>query len=359
VRILAVAREPAELTRVTTLLKELGHDVRSAKSDAEAREALNTAQPQIVVVGLELPAPVALELIRHIRRQSTQHWPYVMALSRPGHEDHLDAAYVAGCDGDLRAPLSSVHVKSRLASAERICGRLDPRASSAPAGAPVPATPATPFDPVIRSTAWQSMASELKNMASTFLGIDAARAAIESAPKALTLARGILLSNVEHQLELRVGLATDAAGANALTVHMFGEANPELEGDMLGELANMAMGTLKTALARDELPFTGGLPEIVSPAQYYEFGATSQHQEAFVLVAQGARVIVRVGLTCRKNALIPVMSLREGMVLGKDVFNARGMLLVGAGTRLSSTAAERLRQALPEKQSVEVASGIT
>lgn len=351
--ILAISRDAAELSRASTLLRELGHQVRTAKTDAEARAEMAANLPQVVLLALDLPQPAALELIKHVRKVPLPAFPYVMALAKPLQDEPLDQAYLAGCDGELRAPLSAAHVKARLATVERLCARLDPRAV-------VPANlPKTPFDPVIRSPAWGKMSDDLQAMATSFLGVEAKLAAVETAPGELSLARGILLSNVDHQLELRVGLATDKAGARALTMHMFGEDNGELQSDMLGELANMAMGALKASLAKESLAFTGGLPETVPADRFYQFGATSQHQASFVLVSGGVRLLVRIGLASKMNALVPASALREGMVLGKDVFNARGMLLAGAGTRLSSTAAERLRQALPEKQSVEVAAGVT
>jgi hypothetical protein len=171
------------------------------------------------------------------------------------------------------------------------------------------------------------------------------------------LASGIILSNVEHQLELRVALAADSTSANALAMHMFGEAGPGLEADMLGEIANQSMGVLKTAFGRERFSFIGGLPEAISPEGFYQFGATCPHQVSFALVVEGARILVRVGVRSKRNSQVLGTSLVEGMVLAKDVFNARGMLLLAGGTRLSLTAIERLRGSLAPKQLVEVAAG--
>ena len=82
-----------------------------------------------------------------------------------------------------------------------------------------------------------------------------------------------------------------------------------------------------------------------------------ERQELFALIVQGKTLLVRVGIRSRRNVLLVPGRLKEGMVLAKDLFNARGILLTRAGTRLSSTMVERLQSTLPNKQPIEVSPG--
>lgn len=136
-------------------------------------------------------------------------------------------------------------------------------------------------------------------------------------------------------------------------MHLFGEGE-DLVSDMLGELCNVFMGTLKSTLSAENIPYTGGLPSAVEPELILRPQVTYQHQSAFVLHLSDARLVVHVGLRSKANSFVPLKSLAEGMVLAKDVFNMRGVMLVTSGTRLSSSMVEKLRTNLDPKIKVEV-----
>jgi hypothetical protein len=147
----------------------------------------------------------------------------------------------------------------------------------------------------------------------------------------------------------------DTLSARSLAVQVFGEDSSDLEADMLGELANMSMGALKASFNREAISFTGGLPEAIHRDELPQFSANCAYLETFTLAVADAHIVVRIGILSKKNESVKASSLCEGMVLAKNVFNANGMLLLSAGTRLSSTAIQRLRQSLDKTQSVEVA----
>ncbi|MEZ4221956.1 MAG: hypothetical protein R3B13_13570 [Polyangiaceae bacterium] len=373
-RILLVDRDLGDLTRVHSALRELGHDVVTAKTEREASQRLSAGLPEVVLVDGKLPPADTLSFVKEVRSRSADHYVYVYLLNRALPEAHLEAAYLAGCDGEIPKPTTLAQLRSRLLVAERLLPRLGVGASkSAEAAAPDASAPAqeasgarslaeapadSPLAAVTSSNVWRSTPHEFQNVAGTFLMLPVSASHTDADLSGLRVTAGIVLSNPELQLEMRVALGVDAASAEALTVHLFGEDSAELEGDMLGELANMFMGGLKDGFSRESLAFTGGLPENFEPGAFLDYTKNCQIVEGFVLVAEGARIAIRVGVSSKKNQSVGAAGLREGMVLAKDVFNARGMLLVTAGTRLSSTMADRLRQALPAKQTVEVAPGV-
>ena len=125
---------------------------------------------------------------------------------------------------------------------------------------------------------------------------------------------------------------------------------------MLGEFANISIGALKTSFGEASLAFTTGLPESVPPQKFSEFAGSCRLQRNFALVMANARVLVRLGVRSKKNLTVAAMSLREGMVVAKDILNGKGALLLRAGTRLSETTVENLRHALGPKSPIEVAA---
>ena len=365
-RVLVVDRDLGDTARTSAALRELGHEVVSAKTELEANRRIAAKVPDVVLVDAQLPPADAIRFIHELRSRVLPHYVYVFLMTQGLAETHLRAAYEAGCDGELHKPLSAGQLAARLVAPHRILeleaellrrAGVDLPAESTRVPSSAGDEPATPLDAVAASDAWQSMQKELKGVVDTFLMLDVAVDAPAPDTADVAIASGILLSNAEHQLEVRLAVAMDAHSAQSLTAHVFGEDSAELEGDMLSELANMGMGALKESFSQGAFAFTGGLPEPLPPDHLYHYSATCQRQESFVLSAQGASIVVRIGLCSKQNVKVTADTLREGMVLAKDVFNARGMLLLGAGTRISSTMAERLKHALVPKHPIEVAPG--
>jgi hypothetical protein len=76
-----------------------------------------------------------------------------------------------------------------------------------------------------------------------------------------------------------------------------------------------------------------------------------------VPVSGGRHCLAIVGeIRSLANARVPASKLREGMVLTHDLRNESGALVVTAGSRLTSSTAERVAKLLGDRFSVEVAS---
>lgn len=214
---------------------------------------------------------------------------------------------------------------------------------------------------ISHSTAWYSMPRDLQSVSSTFLNmkmsVSIGGADVNVAE--ISYAKGILLANGTHQVEIQLAMATDKNSAENLARHMFGEISSDLGGDLLGELVNVSMGGLRTSFARESYPFTGGLPESFAPERFNQFGATSKRHMTFSLLVEGITIAVRICIGFKANAMVPVGSLCEGMFVAKDVLTAQGMVYVKEGTRLTSTMVDRLRVAFEHECPVEVALGAT
>lgn len=418
-KILAVHPDPLEQGRLAAALRELGHEVRQAQSDTEARDQLST-RPDVLVVSAGLKA--AAGLIRDIRRPGGRPYLYVLMLATATEQAELLAAYEAGCDSDARAPASPADLRARLLAAERTITRVGALAKllaaertsslvgaptaangavcpAAPAEAAGPATPAeaktSPVSPMVHaaprgpptptasphparggpepasraalppaqdpvalvasSTPWRTIGEKLRATAHGFLNQEVSVEAREQVVVKPEVAAGIRLINVQHELEMFLAMAVSSETAGKLCSHLFGKQAPELAADMLGELINVCMGVLKNSFNEQSLAFSSALPQTMDAEHFQLVGADAPLHEAFSLAVAGGAIHVHLAVCIRKNEPVTVADLREGMIVANDVIDDHGMLLLKAGALLSSWAAERLREGLADDQTLTVA----
>lgn len=105
-RILIVEDNPANMTLAVFLLESAGHVVISA-TDAEAGLTLaRDAQPQLILMDIQLPGMDGLEAIRLLKQgEATRAIPVIAltALAMKGDEERIRAA---GSDGYIAKPLA-------------------------------------------------------------------------------------------------------------------------------------------------------------------------------------------------------------------------------------------------------------
>jgi two-component system cell cycle response regulator DivK len=104
--ILVVEDNPANMTLAIFLLESAGHSVLCA-IDAEAGLTLaRQAQPQLILMDIQLPGMDGLEATRLLKREeATRAIPVIAltALAMKGDEERIRAA---GCDGYIAKPLA-------------------------------------------------------------------------------------------------------------------------------------------------------------------------------------------------------------------------------------------------------------
>lgn len=360
-RILIVAGDD-EAAGLAEALRTGGHDVWTASTDAEALGVRAERGLDLAIVSAAQQGDGPIASIRAL--QITTPRPYVLLLHPSLSDEYIVRALEAGADADLKSPLTPKYLAARLGAVERR-STLPPQSAAMPSfGGLLPAALRPPngslrvmpsaLESTVRSVTWITAAEQMASAASKFLTLPVGWDVLPGTPPAASIGACIVLLDAQQQLEMRIAMAADAASARALAVHLFGVEGEDLALDVMTELANILMGTLKTAFSGENLSFTGGLPmeipveEVLRPAMPFKF------QEAVVFTIADARLVVHLGLRSRANEFLPTARLREGMVVAKDVFSARGMLLLDGGTRLSSHMVERLRAALPAQHSVEV-----
>jgi len=129
-----VVEDAPEFTRVvTTVLRNAGHQVRTAGSIAEALDELSISSPDVVILDLGLPDGDGLDLCRMIRERYSA---YVLMLTgRDGEVDKL-LGFRLGADDYVTKPFSARELAARVeallrrpradvaAEAERVFGDL-------------------------------------------------------------------------------------------------------------------------------------------------------------------------------------------------------------------------------------------
>jgi chemosensory pili system protein ChpA (sensor histidine kinase/response regulator) len=96
------------------LVGDAGFEVRTARDGLEAIELLNTIQPDLLLVDLEMPRMNGLELTNHVRAQTrTQQMPIIMITSR-STQKHRQEAENAGVDLYITKPVADDELLAQI-----------------------------------------------------------------------------------------------------------------------------------------------------------------------------------------------------------------------------------------------------
>jgi CheY-like chemotaxis protein len=372
-RVLVVAAS-TEASAVAEGLRSGGHDVWMVEDEAQARAVRAERPLDLAIVATSEVSERPLAVIRTLLASGRR--PYVLLLHPSLPDDFIVRALEAGADADLKSPLTPQYLAARLGAVERRSAlppttegplmaslppadgraRLDSRLPGAARGSPSLIPGAGPLSSAAGSGTWSTAAEQMADAASRFLALPVGWDSLPASGAAPSVAVGIVLLDAQQHLELRIALGADPSSARALAVHLFGADGEDLGPDVMNELANILMGTLKTSFAGEGLTFTSGLPAEIPAEEVLRPSAPYQAQEALLFTLAEARLVVHIALRARANQLVITLRLEEGMVLAKHVFHPRGMLLVDAGTRLSQHTVERMRASLPGTYRIEVST---
>ena len=114
-RILIVDDDPACIVLLTTVLREIGAEVRGVSEASEALRAFHQFEPDIVLLDLHMPAPDGFEILRSLRmpRAFAGYLP-VVVLTADTSLDARDLALELGADDFLNKPLDRTEIAVRV-----------------------------------------------------------------------------------------------------------------------------------------------------------------------------------------------------------------------------------------------------
>lgn len=122
-RILVVDDFPDAANVACMLLKILGHEVVAAYNGQGCLDALDTFDPDILILDIGLPDLSGYEVVRKIRQHPIHHELYVAAITGWGQPEDRVKALAAGFDLHVLKPVDADKIMAIISAAEG-SGRL-------------------------------------------------------------------------------------------------------------------------------------------------------------------------------------------------------------------------------------------
>jgi CheY-like chemotaxis protein len=374
-RVLVVADIELEAKLLVRALADFGFTNLTHRTDvAGALAAIESAAPQIIITDLVLGASDGFDLVRAVRARA-DHYIYVIMMGGTRTDARLREAFEVGVDDFVVKPLHAEEMIARLRAGVRIVElearlrirskeletalrRIDVSAAqralakaSATSGAVAIAADGGGLSGLLGSKGWRGAEELFAKTLADFLQMPAVPTAIGEQPGSPFVA-DVLLLEPARQLEIGVSVLADDASMRVMATHLLGDDDPEGARALVLEIGNMMMGALKAALIADGHTFTAGIPSAMDFAQAREALDAHPIRHRFAVACGESKLELWVRAREKINSQISGRSLVEGMVIGEDLHDTGGMLLLRAGTRLSQTAAVRLARLAPELEVV-------
>jgi CheY-like chemotaxis protein len=343
-------------------------DVASAIVEIEANP------PRLVITDLNLDGGSGSELTRYIRRLDSSAYIYVIMLTASGDDEVLRACFEAGVDDFIEKPFRSEAIVARMHAGERILElettlrtksreletalrRIDIAATqralakAAEAVSSTPAAGATPLDALLGTETWRDAEHLLTRAMAEFFQLPFAAVRTREKHHDPFVAE-ISLSEPTQQLELGLTVVVETEAMKRLGATLLGDEDLEGAQALILEVANILMGTLKTAFTAHAFTFTGGIPVTEQFAQSRATFDRSIVRSRMAIGAADDEVELWLRVKEKSNITMRGRQLREGLVVGEDVRDPQGALLVKSGSRLTQTAAERIARLMPDLEVV-------
>ncbi|MFZ5896559.1 MAG: response regulator [Myxococcota bacterium] len=105
--ILIVDDNPANLKLVSFLLSSRGYEVHTAASAAQALALLQTLNPRVILMDIQLPGMDGLELTRLLKSKASLQNTLIVAVTAFAMKGDEAKALAAGCDAYVTKPIDT------------------------------------------------------------------------------------------------------------------------------------------------------------------------------------------------------------------------------------------------------------
>jgi DNA-binding response OmpR family regulator len=112
-RVLIAEDEPSILTLLEFLMRQSGHETRSASDGEEALALVATFRPHLVLLDIMLPRRSGLDVCKLIRAEPAFAGMKVLMLTAKGGRKDIQAGFEAGADEYLTKPFSTQDLVER------------------------------------------------------------------------------------------------------------------------------------------------------------------------------------------------------------------------------------------------------
>jgi CheY-like chemotaxis protein len=112
--ILVIERDPAQRDRLARWLARGGHWVVTAADGAQGLTYARTAQFDLIVLDMPVPAAEGLDMVRRLRAAPTTAETRVLALIASSGEGSAEQCRAAGCDDAEPQPLDLPRLQAKI-----------------------------------------------------------------------------------------------------------------------------------------------------------------------------------------------------------------------------------------------------
>jgi len=301
------------------------HEVEYAHDPTSALSLIERRSPDVVLVASTLAGASGADLVKRIRIQDVAPRAYVVMTSALPASGDIRAAFAAGADDFMKKPFSHEELFARVDGANR----LRARGPSAPS--PVQLEVSGLVDGGAADVA-------ICRDVAVMFGLEL-QPQLGGAMARAVFASRLSLSVASAGVEVVIGVGADEPSSRALAAALLGgvAASSAEMNDLMRELANLAGGAFKQVAVGVGLQFTMGLAVDVAPSSLPSVARTPRRAWVAAAGDGSLRVEFEIEVRARENKRVPVVALREGMVLARDLLNDAGALLIPEGTRLTES----------------------
>ena len=109
---------------MATLLRIIGHEVRTAYDGSTALEMARLQSPEVVLCDVSMPGMGGLEVARRLREDLGLHDALLVATTGYGHEDDKQRSEEAGFNAHMVKPMDMRALQTLLCRATSLASRL-------------------------------------------------------------------------------------------------------------------------------------------------------------------------------------------------------------------------------------------
>ncbi len=351
-RIVLVDDDPGSAQRLEGMLRNEGLPVWLVSEEEVETTLLQPGASTGVVVAPAKP----LAFIRQLRQNGKLGYVHIVYSSSACRPRDVSHAFEAGVDDFVRKPWQPREVTTRLMR------RFDAIAKAALLHARAVAADVLRREVglslealgVTETHTFSDAADVMQEMLNEFIGqpVDV-RQGLARKPAVGALVK---LVDVEREVEVGAAVVADAPNCAALCRAFMGEGldDDSFFADVMGEVANMVMATLKSSFMVDGFALASGVPQGMSPEAIEADLMAYPARKVLFASGEGFEFNVLLGVRLCPPTLKPAEEIVEGMVLAQDLRDPEGDFAARQGTRVTRRLAERIRTWLPG-QSVKVA----
>lgn len=113
-RVLIVEHDVESVTALQVQLSLAGFKVSTSNRGEDPRVAVDRDHPHVIMIDWDLPTVIAVNLLRHVQRDTMSRGPRLIALSSFAGEQHVVSGFELGVDDYVVKPFSVPEVVARV-----------------------------------------------------------------------------------------------------------------------------------------------------------------------------------------------------------------------------------------------------